>query len=61
MLAFIGGLTGVSSTQLGISEIGVSYPDSTFGEESRFGTPFIVHTSQFSYRTQPFYSLLPPL
>jgi hypothetical protein len=41
MVAFIGGLTGVSSTQLGISEIGVSYPDSTFGSESRIGTPFI--------------------
>jgi len=38
---FIGGLTGVSSTKLGISEIGVSYPDSTFGSESRVGVPFI--------------------
>jgi len=38
---FIGGLTGVSETQLGISEIGVGYPDSTFGSESRFGVPFI--------------------
>jgi len=38
---FIGGLTGVSSTRLGISEIGVSYPDSTFGRESRVGVPFI--------------------
>jgi len=38
---FIGGLTGVSETQLGISEIGVAYPDSTFGTESRFGVPFV--------------------
>jgi len=41
MLGFVGGLTGISSTQLGISEIGVSYPDSTFGSESRIGVPFI--------------------
>jgi isopenicillin-N N-acyltransferase-like protein len=38
---FIGSLTGVSATQLGISEIGVSYPDATFGTESRIGVPFI--------------------
>jgi len=38
---FIGGLTGMSSSQLGISEIGVSYPDSSFGSESRIGVPFI--------------------
>jgi len=38
---FIGGLTGVSSTQLGISEIGAGYPDSTFGSQSRIGLPFI--------------------
>jgi len=38
---FIGGLTGVSQTQLGISEIGVDYPDSTFGTESRIGVPFV--------------------
>jgi len=38
---FIGGLTGVSSTQLAISEIGVSYPDPSFGSESRIGVPFI--------------------
>lgn len=41
MLGFIGGLTGVSSTQLGISEIGVSFPDETFGSQSRIGIPFI--------------------
>lgn len=41
MAGFIGGLTGVSDKQLGISEIGVSYPDASFGAESRFGIPFI--------------------
>jgi len=38
---FIGGLTGVSATQLGISEIGAAYPDASFGDESRIGVPFI--------------------
>jgi len=38
---FIGGLTGMSSTKLGISEIGVAFPDSTFGKQSRVGVPFI--------------------
>jgi len=41
MTGFIGGLTGVSDKQLGISEIGVSYPDATFGDQSRIGYPFI--------------------
>jgi len=41
MTGFVGGLTGVSDQQLGISEIGVSYPDASFGDESRFGVPFI--------------------
>jgi isopenicillin-N N-acyltransferase like protein len=41
MVGFIGGLTGMSATQLGISEIGVAYPDATFGQESRVGYPFI--------------------
>jgi len=41
MTGFIGGLTGVSDKQLAISEIGVSYPDSTFGDQSRIGYPFI--------------------
>lgn len=27
---------------MAISEIGVSFPDDTFGEESRFGVPFTV-------------------
>mmetsp|Transcript_60711 Transcript_60711/g.130970 ORF Transcript_60711/g.130970 Transcript_60711/m.130970 type:complete len:448 (+) Transcript_60711:69-1412(+) len=37
----VGALTGVSDQQLGISEIGVSYPDDTFGKESRVGVPFV--------------------
>jgi len=41
MSLFIGGLTGFSSTGLAISEIGVAYPDNTFGSESRIGLPFI--------------------
>jgi len=38
---FIGGLTGMSETKLGISEIGASFPDESFGEMSRLGVPFI--------------------
>jgi len=41
MAGFIGGLTGMSDRQLGISEIGVSYPDDSFGSQSRIGIPFI--------------------
>jgi hypothetical protein len=37
---WIGSITGFSSQQLSISEIGVSFPDDTFKHESRFGTPF---------------------
>eukprot|EP00054_Salpingoeca_dolichothecata_P003339 m.26484 g.26484 ORF g.26484 m.26484 type:complete len:436 (-) comp13773_c0_seq2:137-1444(-) len=37
---WIGSITGMSSTQMAISEIGVAFPDSTFGRESRFGIPF---------------------
>lgn len=37
---WIGSITGMSSAQLGINEIGVSFPDDTFGKESRFGIPF---------------------
>lgn len=36
---FIGSFSGMSES-LGTSEIGVSYPDETFGSESRFGIPF---------------------
>eukprot|EP01125_Pyxidicula_operculata_P006359 TRINITY_DN2208_c0_g1_i1.p1 TRINITY_DN2208_c0_g1~~TRINITY_DN2208_c0_g1_i1.p1 ORF type:complete len:363 (-),score=85.76 TRINITY_DN2208_c0_g1_i1:40-1128(-) len=38
---FIGAITGISSTNLAISEIGVAFPDSSFGSESRIGIPFI--------------------
>ena len=42
MLGFIGTFTGQSSTQLGVSEIGVSFPDKTyFGSESFAGVPFV--------------------
>jgi hypothetical protein len=37
---FIGSFSGMSSVPMGTSEIGVSYPDSTFGRESREGIPF---------------------
>ena len=33
---------GISSKQMAISEIGVSFPDDSFGKESRFGIPFTV-------------------
>ena len=33
-------LSGVSSTRVGISEIGISYPDKTFGDEVPYGIPF---------------------
>ena len=38
---------GVSSLKLAISEIGVTFPDNTFGEESRFGVPFTVCTCPY--------------
>jgi isopenicillin-N N-acyltransferase-like protein len=38
---FVGSVSGVSSEMLSISEIGVSFPDSTFGGETRFGVPFV--------------------
>jgi len=41
MFGFIGGLTGMNENRLAISEIGVAYPDSSFGDESRIGIPFI--------------------
>ena len=37
---WIGSITGISSVQMAISEIGVYFPDSTFGAESRHGIPF---------------------
>lgn len=39
-VGWIGALSGQSSSQLAISEIGVSFPDATFGKESRVGIPF---------------------
>jgi hypothetical protein len=42
LVAFIGAFTGQSSAQMGVSEIGVSYPDSTyFGSETFAGIPFV--------------------
>jgi len=38
---WIGVLSGMSSNRIGISEIGIAYPDSTFGEESYVGIPFV--------------------
>ncbi|ESP01180.1 hypothetical protein LOTGIDRAFT_172703 [Lottia gigantea] len=37
---WIGSITGMNSKQMAISEIGVSFPDETFGKESRIGVPF---------------------
>jgi isopenicillin-N N-acyltransferase-like protein len=39
-VGWIGALTGQSSAQMAISEIGVAFPDASFGKESRIGTPF---------------------
>ena len=41
LVAYIPSL-GMSSRKLAISEIGVTFPDDTFGKESRFGIPFTV-------------------
>jgi hypothetical protein len=38
---WLGVLTGMSANQIGISEIGISYPDKTFGDESYIGEPFV--------------------
>lgn len=40
-MGFLGGLTGMSAPQLGISQIGIAYPDASFGSMSRIGQPFI--------------------
>lgn len=40
-VGWIGALSGQSSVQMSIHEIGVSYPDSTFGNESFAGIPFV--------------------
>lgn len=31
-MGWIGGLSGMSSVPMGVSEIGVSFPDASFGE-----------------------------
>ena len=38
---FMGALSGINEHLVAISEIGVSYPDPSFGHESRLGVPFI--------------------
>lgn len=40
-IGYIGTLTGMSETRLGISEIGIYFTDDTFGDESMSGVPFI--------------------
>lgn len=40
-VGWVGVITGQSAAQLAVSEIGVSYPDATFGNESRAGIPFV--------------------
>lgn len=37
---WVGSITGMSEVPMAISEIGVSFPDSSFGSDSRFGIPF---------------------
>jgi len=39
-IGWIGSMTGMSSLQTAISEIGVYFEDASWGEESRFGYPF---------------------
>ena len=45
-------LLGMSSLSMAISEIGASFPDATFGKESRFGTPFTVSGSTMQHSKQ---------
>lgn len=40
-VGWLGALTGMSSAGLSIHEIGVSYPDASFGNESYAGIPFV--------------------
>ena len=37
---WVGSITGMSAEQMAICEIGVSFPDASFGKQSRFGVPF---------------------
>ena len=39
-IGWLGGLTGYSENKVGISEIGIAFPDASFGNESREGVPF---------------------
>lgn len=39
-VGWIGALSGQSSAHMAISEIGVAFPDASFGQESRIGIPF---------------------
>lgn len=39
-VGWVGVISGMSAEQMAVSEIGVSYPDDTFGKESRIGNPF---------------------
>lgn len=39
-VGWLGGLTGYSQSKMGISEIGIAFPDASFGNESREGVPF---------------------
>jgi hypothetical protein len=41
LLGYIGVFSGMSSTLLGMTSIGVELPDDTWGDESRIGLPFI--------------------
>lgn len=40
-IGWIGSMTGQSAAQMSIHEIGVAFPDATFGNESFAGIPFI--------------------
>jgi len=39
-IGFLGSISGINENHMAISEIGVSYPDDSFGKESRIGNPF---------------------
>jgi hypothetical protein len=39
-IGWMGSLTGYSQAKIGISEIGIAFPDATFGNESSEGVPF---------------------
>lgn len=51
----IGSITGISSQQMAISEIGVAFPDDSWGDQSRFGYPFTV---SFTHGTSTFVSFV---